>query len=237
MDTAAAYMYPEANFNDRLINPQPIPWQYSFRVKTPPAGAPVSLDEFKAFARLDGVDEDFLLEMFLQAAWQAAEEYMGRAIMQSTIVMQMDFFPNIVALIPTYLATSAMPVQLIRPPLVKVAAVRTLYEDGSTIENWDLSNYYWIAGDDARFVIRKGATPPINVERYRGGFEIEYVCGYGADGDNLAAQRKAVPAPIKLGVLTWAAAMYASRGTARGGATEPPPEAKPMLDMYKFQRI
>ena len=230
-------LYPDPSFNDRLINPQEVPWTYSFRVTTPPTGAPVTLAEFKAFTRLDGVDEDGLLEMFLQAAWQAAEEYMGRAIMQQTVIMKMDFFPGIVALLPTYLATSAMPVQLVRPPLVAVTAVRTLYEDGTTLENWDLANAYWLIGDDARFVIRKGSVPPINVERYRGGFEIEYVCGYGSSGATLAQQRAAVPASIKLGVMTWAAAMYSARGMARGGASEPPPEAKYLLDPYKFVRI
>jgi len=198
---------------------------------------PVTLDEVKTFGRLDGVDEDALIEMFLQAATQAAEEYTGRAIMQQTIVMKMDFFPGIVALLPRFLATSARPVPLARPPLVAVTHVRTLYEDDSVLEDWDLANGYWLTGDDARFVVAKGAVPPINVERYRGGFEIEYVAGYGASGATAAAQRAAVPAPIKLGVMTWAMAMYASRGTARGGAAEPPPEAKPMLDPYKVIRI
>lgn len=232
----------DPNFNDRLINPQEAQWTYSFRVTTPPAdgnhyAAAVTLDELKTFARLDSIDEDGLIETFLQAASQAAEEYMGRAIMQQTVTMKMDFWPGIIALIPRYLAISAMPVQLVRPPLVKVTAVRTLYEDDTTLENWDLSNCYWLPGDDARFVIRKGSVPPINTERYRGGFDIVYVAGYGADGATVAQQRAAVPAPIKLGVMIWAAAMYAARGTARGGAVEPPPDARPMLDMYKVRRL
>lgn len=229
--------FPDPSFNDRLIDPQATPWSYTFVVKTAAAGQPVTLDEMKTFARLDGVDEEALIEMFLLAATQAAEEYMGRAIMQQTLVMRMDFFPGIIALLPRYLATSAMPVPLCRPPLVNVTAIRTMNEDGTTLENWDLANAYWLTGDDAKLVIRKGSVPPINVERYRNGFEIEFVAGYGAASATVAEQRAAVPAPIKLGVMTWAAAMYSSRGSARGGATEPPPEAKPMLDMYKVIRI
>jgi hypothetical protein len=120
---------------------------------------------------------------------------------------------------------------------VNVTAMRTLYEDGTTLENWDLSNAYWMPGDDGRLVIKKGAVPPINVERYRSGFEIEYVAGYGVTGDSVENQRTAVPAPIRLGIMLWANAMYSARGMARGGATEPPPEAKPMLDPYKMVRI
>ncbi len=229
--------YPDPSFNDRLINPAELPWNWTFRVKTPATAAPVTLDEVKTFGRLDGVDEDGLIEMFVAGAVQAAEEYMGRAIMQQTVVMAMDFFPGIVALLPRYLATSALPVPLARLPLVAVTHMRTLYEDGTTLEDWDLSNAYWLAGDDGRFVIRKGSVPPINVERYRGGFEIEYVAGYGASGDTVEAQRRAVPAPIKLGIMLWANSMYAARGLARGGASEPPPEAKPFFDPYKVIRI
>jgi uncharacterized phiE125 gp8 family phage protein len=208
-------------------------------VKTAASAQPATLDEVKTFGRLDSVDEDSLIELFIQAATQAAEEYMGRSIMQQTIVMAMDFFPGITALLPRYLATSAMPVPLPRLPLVEVTALRTLYEDGTTLENWDLSNAYWLTGDDARLAIRKGSVPPINVERYRGGFEIEYTAGYGVAGDDAAAQRRAVPASIRMGIMLWANVLYASRGVARSGdkAGEPPPEAKPLLDPYKVVRI
>ena len=229
--------YPDPNFNDRLIEPQELQWSYTFKVKTPAANACVSLDEVKTFGRLDTIDEDGLIELFIEAATQAAEEYMGRSIMQQTVVMKMDFFPGIIALIPKYLAASAMPIPLVRPPLVAVTAVRTLYEDDTTLENGDLNNAYWLTGDDAKFVIRKGSVPPINVERYRGGFEIEYVAGYGQSADTVALQRKAVPASIKMGVLLWANSMYASRGLARGATGEPPPEAKPLLDPYKVIRL
>lgn len=229
--------FPDPSFNDRLINPQELPWTYTFKVVTPPAAACVTLDQVKTFGRLDSVDEDELIEMFITAATQAAEEYMGRAIMQQSIVLKMDFFPGIIALLPTFLATSAMPVPLPRPPLVAVTAVRTLYEDDSIQQNWPLDQYYWLTGDDARFVIRKGSVPPINTERYRGGFEIQYTAGYGAVGDSVATQQAAVPAPIKMGVMLWATSLYASRGVGRGSMGEPPPEARPLLDPYKLIRI
>jgi uncharacterized phiE125 gp8 family phage protein len=226
--------YPDPSFNDRLINPQELPWTYTFRVKTPAAKAAVSLDEVKAFGRLDNMDEDSLIETFILAASQAAEEYMGRALMQQTIVCKMDFFPGIIALLPRFLATSAAPVPLPRPPLVEVTHVRTLYEDDSVLEDWDLANGYWLTGDDARFVIRKGAVPPINVERYRGGFEIEYTAGYGSSGDSVENQRKAVPAPLRLAVMLWTAIMYSAR---TGAGSDPPADVKAMLDNYKVIRI
>ena len=228
------FQYPDPNFNDRLINPQPLKWDYTFKVKTPATAAPVTLEEVKLFGRLDNIDEDSLIEMFIKGATQAAEEYMGRAIMQQTIVMKMDFFPGSIALVPTYLASSAMPVPLARPPLVTITEVRTLYEDDSTIQVWPLTDYYWHIGDDAKFMIRKGSTPPINVERYRGGFEIEYIAGYGSTGNSIENQRNVVPMAIKLGIMLWANVMFSQR---TGITTEPPPEVKILFDSYKIVRI
>ena len=227
--------YPDSSFNSRLINPQELPWRFTYVIKTPPTGMPVTLDEVKTFARLDSMDEDALIEMFVQAATSAAEEYMGRSLMQRTVTMRFDFFPGIISMLPRFLATSSLPVPLIKPPLVSVTEVRTLYEDNSVAAIWPLDQFYWLDGDQAEFVIRRGSVPPINVERYKNGFEIDYVAGYGISGATLTQQRAAIPAPIKIGLLVWAAAMYSQRGKA--AAAEPPADAKMMLDPYKIIRI
>lgn len=226
--------YPDTNFNDRLINPQPLQWDYTFKIKIPPAAAPVTLEETKLYGRLDNVDEDSLIEMFILGATQAVEEYLGRGLMQQTVVMKMDFFPGSLALVPTYLAASSMPIPLARPPLVTISEVRTLYEDDSVIQIWPLTEYYWHTGDDAKFIIRKGSVPPINTERYRGGFEIEYIAGYGGIGDTVDTQRSKIPMSIKLGVMLWASIMYSQRTAS---TIEPPPEVKVLLDAYKIVRV
>src|SRR4030065_1338105 len=175
-------IYPDQNFNDRVINPQALQWEYTFKVKTPPTAMPVTLEEVKTFGRLESMDEDSLIEMFVKGATEAAEEYMGRAIMQQTIVMKMDFYPGFIALVPAYLAASAIPIPLSRPPTANITEVRTLYEDNTNIGIWPLTDYYWHTGEDAKFMVRKSSIPPINTERYRGGLEIEYIAGYGSIG-------------------------------------------------------
>lgn len=214
-------IYPDQNFNDRVINRQAPQWEYTFKVKTPPAAMPVTLDEVKIFGRLENMDEDSLIEMFVKGATEAAEEYMGRAIMQQTIVMKMDFYPD-------------MPIPLSRPPLVNITEVRTLYEDNTNIEIWPLTDYYWHTGDDAKFMVKKSSVPPVNTERYRGGIEIEYIAGYGNIGATIIEQRAAVPMPIKLGIMLWANIMYSQRTVA---TTEPPQEVKAALDTYKILRV
>ena len=227
--------YPDSSFNSRLINPQELPWNYTYVVKTPAAGSPVALDEVKVFARLDSMDEDALIEMFIQAATAAAEEYLGRSLMQRTLTMRFDFFPGIISMLPRFLATSSLPVPLTKPPLVNVTEVRTLYEDNSVAAIWQLDQFYWLDGDQAQFVIRRGSVPPINVERYKNGFEIDYVSGYGIANATLAQQRAAIPAPIKIGLLIWAASMYSQRG--KTAASDPPADALPLLSPYKVIRI
>lgn len=227
--------YPDPSFNDRLINPRELDWSYSWVLKTPPAGMPVTLDEVKIFARLDSMDEDSLIEMFVQAATSASEEYLGRSLMQRTITLRMDWFPGIVALLPRFLATSALPVPLAKPPLVNVTEIRTVAEDNSVLQAWPLDMFYWLDGDQSQLVIRRGAVPPINVERYRNGFEIDYVAGYGAVNATVTQQRAAIPAPIKIGLLIWAASMYSQRG--RAAASDPPADALPLLSPFKVIRI
>ena len=227
--------YPDPGFNSRLINPQELPWNYTYVLKTPPTGMPVTLEEVKTFARLDSMDEDALIEMFVQAATAAAEEYLGRSLMQRTLTMRFGFFPGIVAMLPRFLATSSLPVPFVKPPLVNVTEVRTLYEDNSVAAIWPLDQYYWLDGDQAQFVIKRGSVPPINVERYRNGFEIDYVAGYGITGATVAQQRAAIPAPIKIGLLIWAASMYSQRGKA--AANDPPADALPLLSPFKVIRI
>lgn len=227
--------FPDPSFNDRLINPSELEWRYSFVIKTPPVASPISLEDTKRFGRLDSMDEDNLIELFILAATQAAEEYLGRALMQQTIVLKMDWFPGVVALLPRFLATSALPVPLVRPPLVEVTEVRTMAEDDTVLQVWPLDGFYWLKSEPAKLVIRRGSVPPINVERYREGFEIEYTAGYGEPAATIAQQRAAIPAPIRMGLMLWTSVMYSQRG--RAAANEPPADVRPLLDPYKVVRI
>lgn len=185
-----------------------------WKVTAGPYIEPVSLGELKAFARIDGDDEDALIEGFIQAARSAAEEYLGRALIQQTIRMLMDFWPRNV-------------VELPMPPLISVIKIATLGEDDSETE-YSSDNYYIVTeSTPGKIVLKQSVTAPINTERDIGGYLVEYKAGYGTDGPD-------VPASIREGIKLWAATVYATRTV---DPKKPPPEARAMLDLFRTTSV
>lgn len=185
----------------------------SWAVTTPPAVEPITTDELKSFARIDGSGEDTLLSNFIQAAREACESYLGIALIDQTVTLTMDFWPSVKIPLP-------------RPPLSSVTAVELLDEDG-VATTYDSDNYFVVTNDiPGSIVLKNGATPPYNTDRFTGGYQIRYVAGYGSAAS-------AVPMAIRQGLTLWSAKMYEDRvisGT-------PPPEAMAMLNLYRIQRI
>ncbi len=60
-----------------------------------PLRGPVSVEELKGFARIDGADEDNLLSEFLTAATKAAERYTQRAFLSQTWDLTYDSFASL----------------------------------------------------------------------------------------------------------------------------------------------
>lgn len=183
------------------------------RVKTAPVTEPVSIGEFKAFGRIDGTAEDVYLAMLLKGVRDAVEQYLGRALIEQTIVASMDFWPGQELTLP-------------RPPLASITQIRTLTED-DVATAYAASGYFVVQNDwRPKVVIREGATPPQNTSRYQGGYEVEYLAGYGSTASS-------VPGMIRMGIMQWAIVGYESRII---GDT-PPPEARKLLELYKVPRV
>jgi uncharacterized phiE125 gp8 family phage protein len=195
-----------------IINQNPdenIVWKVSIA----PAVEPVTIDDLKTFARIDGDDEDTLLESFISSARSFTEKYLNRALIEQTITLKMDIWPGEV-------------IELPRPPLISITAVETLDEDDTATE-YDNDNYYIITTQEPGLLILKyGGTPPQNTVRYYGGFQIRYKAGYGATSAS-------VPAPIKEAIKQWAMTMYENRAIIE----EPPTEIKGMLNNYRIYYI
>lgn len=183
-------------------------------VSTPPAIEPVSLEDFKTFARIDGTDEDSQLLSFLITARSLVEKYLNRALIEQTITLKMDSWPEKESF------------ELPRPPLISITAVETLSEaDVATV--YAASNYYIITTKEpGLFILKHGATPPQNTERYYGGYQIRYKAGYGATSAS-------VPNIIKDCIKQWATVMYENRAIVE----EPPAEIKLSLTNYRIYYI
>lgn len=195
-----------------MINEKSSPDNRVWKVTTHPATEPITLQELKDFARIDGTDEDTLLNSFIESARRACENYLGRALIEQTITMKMDLWPRII-------------IELPRPPLISITAVETLDEsDVATV--YASSNYFIITtSEPGSLVIKIGASMPNNTARNYGGYQIRYKAGYGSSKTD-------VPSAIRDGIKLWATDIYENRFVR----DEPPPEAMSLLYPYRVLR-
>jgi len=182
-----------------------------WEVTSGPAIEPITLDEVKSFSGIDYPDHDDMLEGFIEAVRGAAEEYTGRAFIEQTVQMKMDYWPRTAVELPC-------------PPLISVTKIVTLDEDDAETE-YDSDNYYVITeGAPGKIVLKKSVTAPRNTVRNYGGFLIEFKAGYG----NAASD---VPQAICNGIKIWVGTTYATRVI---DPKKPPPEARAFLDLYRL---
>lgn len=198
-----------------MIESKPLPpdGNRHWIVSTTPAVEPITVDELKLFARIDGVDEDLMLQGVVKAVRGNAERYLGRALISQTITMKMDYWPS-------------ETIELPRPPLISITGVYTLDEDDTETE-YSSDNYYAITeATPGLLVLKFSVTAPTNTERYYGGYKIVFTAGYGTMGTD-------VPQGIREGLKLWAASVYANRLVS----DKPPPEAMPLLNPYRVVKI
>ena len=158
-----------------------------FRVITPPVIEPVSLSEVKEYVKLDGEDEDVLLENLIASARITVEKLLGRSLLKQSIALRLDNWPRQVLNLP-------------RSPIISVTAIRTVDEEGVKT-TYNANNYYIIGGNKAQIIIKSNSIFPVNYNRTHGGFEVEYIAGYGEE-------QKDVPENIRQAILQWIAVVY-----------------------------
>ncbi len=196
-----------------LKAPEPDDGNRLWKVVEEPSIEPISVADVKEFARIDGNDEDSLIEDFIEVVRKSAESYLGRAFIKQKIRLVMDFWPDEVINLP-------------RPPLLSIIKVATLDEDDTETE-YSSNNYYAITESvPGKLVIKNGVTAPTNTTRYHGGYLIEYYAGYGTFDQK-------VPSPIRMGLKLWVASVYENRQI---DTSNPPPEARKALDLFRVLR-
>lgn len=183
-----------------------------FTVLISPTVEPITATELKLFGRIDGTDEDDLIDGFISAARTACEGYLSRALIKQKIRLSLDYWPG-------------MEIELPRPPLISVEGVYTLDEDDNPT-TYDATSYFIIKNNDpAKIVIRNGCSPPTNTSRFYSGFVVDMWAGYGDAATY-------VPQPIKEGLKLWVMQIYEQRNMT----PEPPPEAKILLEQFVLSR-
>lgn len=187
---------------------------------TEPADLPVTLARMKQHLRIDETitDEDEIIEAYLEAATDFAENFTGRAFIDQTWDMILDEWPV------------TGPIVIRRPPLIEVVGV--FYADSAESEQ-EASGYTVLAsGDPARiFMASAGAWPTAAL--IPGAVRIRFRAGYLNTGVSPPVAN--VPAAIKQAIMMHAAAFYEHReAVVRGDAPVPLPlGAEALLRKYR----
>jgi uncharacterized phiE125 gp8 family phage protein len=185
-----------------------------WKVTTEPTIEPVSVEDIKLFARIDGDYEDDLIQALIVAVRESTEQYLGRSLIQQTITMTLDFWPNVV-------------IQLPRPPLISVDSVKIIDEDGVKT-TYSSDNYYLntIAEPGQLILKATSASLPDVSDRDFATYEIIFKAGYGTLAIN-------VPQAIKNGIKTWVTFLYENRQPI----DKPPFAASMLFTPYRIRNI
>lgn len=160
---------------------------YGLTVKTAPGTEPVTTAEAKDHARVDTADEDTLIDTLVTAARMRVEEYLQRALIDTTFTMTLDDFgPNVAWWPRSFLAAD---IRLPRNPVSSVDEIRYI-DDSGTQQTLAASEY---RVDTSSLVAR---LTPAYAETWpttrpvTNAVEIDFTAGYGASATD-------VPAPIR----------------------------------------
>lgn len=180
---------------------------------------PVSLAEAKAHCRVDGSDEDALIERLVGMATERAQAVTGRALITQQLRLTLESFP-------------VDGIDLPCPPLVKVDALSYLNEAGVRVAfNAESGDYDAITDEIIGRVLPGWGRSWPCTRRTPGSIRVDFTAGYGAAGD--------VPESIRSWILLTVGTLYSQReALVAGGATELPSALwDSLLDAYRVWRI
>jgi uncharacterized phiE125 gp8 family phage protein len=183
---------------------------------TPPGAEPVTREEAKAHARIDGTDEDARVDALIAAARADVENRTGRVLVTQSWRIVRDAVPRggIVRLAPA--------------PVQAVTAVTVFGDDGAPQVVPADEYAVDVASSPGRLVLQRGLGW---YGRSVNGFEVDITCGYGGP--------EAVPAPLKHAVLMLVAYWFEVREAAAYGVIAGPVASRTaaLLAPYRVARL
>jgi uncharacterized phiE125 gp8 family phage protein len=160
---------------------------------TPPTSLPVTVEELKAWSRVDHDDDDVTLAALGDAATTFVETALGRQLVTATWELTLRWFPCDLIRLP-------------RPPLQSVAHVKYRDKDGALVTMPSADYLVDITADPG--TIEPARSWPAGTGYYPDSVQVRYVAGYGDQAD--------VPPNIKLAIMGMAAHWYEVREGASG---------------------
>lgn len=180
---------------------------------TAPAVEPVTLDEAKAWLRLEEDADDALVTATIKAARQYCENLTGRSFIATVWDYVIDTFPVSGGYYnreirargpgPGWLPQAGGVVMLPRPALISVGSVK-YYDSGGTLQTIDSSVYNVLPGSPGRLEAAYGQVWPLAQAR-DGAVIVRFTAGYGTTADS-------VPDCVKTAIKLAVAHLYENRG-------------------------
>lgn len=187
-------------------------------LRSGPAVEPVSLEDAKAYLKVDGGDEDLLIASLIITSRLHLEAALGLALVTQSFRLVLDRWPKSGAI--------RVPVR----PVQAIEEVRIRDGEGG-VEVLDPAGYdVDVSSAPARIAWMSGA-PPQPAKRMNG-LEVDLVAGYGPDAAD-------VPAPIRQGLQMLVAHWYENRDPVEIGSpkTAIPPAVSSLVKPYRLVRL
>jgi uncharacterized phiE125 gp8 family phage protein len=164
---------------------------------SPPVTTPVTLDEAKAHLRVVDDDDDTLIAAYIEAATQATEAFLGRALVDQTWDLYLDAFPS----------TDEFQIKIPKPPLIEVTQIA--YDDTAGDEQIIPSGQYYVDSvSEFAWVVPSGvASWPATIDAINA-VRVRFRAGYL---DTNSPPGNAVPGDIKSAVLLTIGNFYEQR--------------------------
>ncbi|KOA21149.1 phage gp6-like head-tail connector protein [Clostridium homopropionicum DSM 5847] len=162
----------------------------AIKMITPPVAEPITLEEAKQHLRVDGNDDDFLIQSLIKQAREWCEDYQNRKYITQTLELVLDSFPQGNAII----FYNCSPVQKVES--IKYYAVNRqeyLFDESNYISDLD--------GFVGRVVLNRGKHWPIVELQSVNAVRVRVVAGYGDSGDK-------VPEAIKWAIILQMKLLY-----------------------------
>lgn len=186
-----------------------------YKLKTAPSIEPLSFATLPTDQlRLNGTDEQSLVESYIKAARQIAEDRQNRVLISQTWELYMDSFKKTEILLD-------------KTPVQSITSVK-YYDDENALQTLDSSLYELDnVSEPARLRPVSGESWPSTYDKYNAVL-IEFVAGYGDAADD-------VPESTRDAMLMIVANFYENRGDE--GHRSLPPAVWSLLDMNRINRF
>jgi uncharacterized phiE125 gp8 family phage protein len=164
----------------------------------PPAQEPLTLEEAKLHLRVDGTDEDGLIEGLIETVRDMAELHTGRALMPQTWQLSLPRFPY-----------DNGEIQIPRPPFAQIDTVVYIDPDGVAV-TMEAADYAVYKGAILSYVKPAYGVSWPSTRLVDDAVKITFQAGYESAGK--------VPAPIKAWMKVMLTTLYENRAAVAAGS-------------------